>query len=67
MEAGPRRLALLLDEPVRGTGIVAAERHGDRSGVSVWFYLYGAEGAAAAERDAPLWQQWLADHAPEAE
>lgn len=66
VEAGPRRLALLLTEPVRGTGIVAAEAHGDQAGVSVWFYLYGAEGAAAAGRDAPAWQQWLTEHAPAA-
>ena len=62
-DAGPRRLALLLDRPVRGTGIVAVEGHGDQAGVSVWCYLYGEDGAAAAARDAPLWQQWLTERA----
>ena len=42
--------------------------YGDRGGrghrpgrVSIWSYLYGEDGAAAVERDAPRWQQWL-DH-----
>ena len=62
-DAAPRRIALLLDRPVRGTAFVAVEGSGDQAGVSIWSYLYGAAGTAAAERDAPLWQQWLTERA----
>ena len=55
------RLALLLDEPARGTAFVAAEAMGDQVGVSVWSYLYGTEGADAAARDEPRWWAWLAE------
>ncbi len=60
VEASPFRLSLLLDEPAPGTAFLAAEGHGDGCGVSVWSYLYGDEGAAAADRDGPRWQAWLA-------
>ena len=63
VEVGPTRLALLIDEPAPGTGIVAVERHGEASGVSIWAYLYAADGATAAARDLPLWQQWLTEQA----
>ncbi|MDH5289536.1 MAG: SRPBCC domain-containing protein [Acidimicrobiia bacterium] len=60
----PGKLALLVDTPAPGTAFVAAERHGPVScGVSVWMYLYGPEGAAAAERDEPRWRSWLDAHA----
>ena len=59
VEAGPYRIALLLDEPAPGTGFVAVESFGEQAGASVWLYLYGADGAEAAERDGPLWQDWL--------
>lgn len=55
------RLALLVDEPAAGTAFIAAEGAGDGCGVSIWSYLYGAEGATAAARDEPLWQAWLSD------
>lgn len=59
VDATPWRLSLLLDEPAPGTAILAAEGMGDQVGVSIWSYLYGPEGAAAAERDESRWQTWL--------
>ncbi len=53
------RLALLLDEPAPGTAFIAAEGDGPVVGVSVWSYLYGDEGAAAAAADGPRWWEWL--------
>lgn len=61
------RLALVLDQPAPGTALLAVEGSGDEVEVSVWSYLYGPDGAAAAERDEPLWQRWLADRAPAAD
>lgn len=60
----PWRLSLLLDAPAAGTGFIAAEGMGDQIGVSVWSYLYGDDGAAAAGADEPRWQSWLAAKAP---
>lgn len=59
VRAEPGRLALLVDSPAPGTAFVAAEGHGPVVGVSVWSYLYGEEGAVAAERDEPRWRAWL--------
>jgi uncharacterized protein YndB with AHSA1/START domain len=55
----PTYLALVTDEPAPGTAFLAAEGRGDQVQVSVWMYLYGEEGAAAAERDEPRWRTWL--------
>ena len=55
------RIALLLDQPAPGTGFIAVESYGEHAGASVWLYLYGSDGAEAAERDGPLWQNWLAE------
>jgi hypothetical protein len=57
------KLALVVDQPAPGTAILAAEGTGDQVSVSIWSYLYGAEGAAAAERDQPRWAKWLSDRA----
>ena len=59
VDTGPYRLALLVDRPARGTAVLAVEGHGETVAVSVWSWLYGADGAAAAERDLPAWQAWL--------
>ncbi len=59
VDVGVRRLALLLDEPAPGTAFVAVEGRAPHSGVSVWSYLYGAAGAAAAAADQPRWAAWL--------
>lgn len=63
VEATPWRVALLVDQPAPGTAFLAAEGLGDQVGVSVWSYLYGDEGAAAAERDEPAWWAWLGERA----
>jgi uncharacterized protein YndB with AHSA1/START domain len=55
------RLALLVDQPAPGTAILAVEGKGDRVSVSIWSYLYGVDGAAAARRDEPRWAKWLSD------
>ena len=61
---GPRRISLLLDTPAPGTGFLTSEDGGGFTMVSVWLYLYGSEGAAAAERDDPRWRAWLDSRAP---
>lgn len=63
VDAAPWRVALLLDEPAPGTAILAVEGHGDQVEVSAWSYLYGDDGATAAARDEPRWQQWLTERA----
>ena len=59
VDVARHRLTLLIDEPVAGTALVAAEGYGDQTGLSVWSYLYGPEGAATQKRAEPLWQEWL--------
>lgn len=59
VKADPFCYSLLIDAPASGTGFICAEAHGPTSAVSVWTYLYGEEGAAAAGRDEPLWRAWL--------
>ena len=61
------RVALLLDQPSPGTAFVSVERHGDVVAASVWCYLYGDDAPSAAERDEPLWREWLAERAPQGE
>jgi uncharacterized protein YndB with AHSA1/START domain len=60
---GSRNLALVVDQPAPGTAIIAVEGTGDQVSVSIWSYLYGADGAAAAQRDEPRWTKWLSDRA----
>jgi uncharacterized protein YndB with AHSA1/START domain len=57
--AGPTWLVLLLDEPVPGTAILAAEGNDEATSVSVWAYLYGADAGGVAARSKPRWQGWL--------
>jgi uncharacterized protein YndB with AHSA1/START domain len=59
VDVRPRRLSLLVDEPAEGTAFVAVEGMGDQGCLSVWSYLYDADGAEAARRDEPRWQDWL--------
>jgi hypothetical protein len=65
VDAGPRRIALLVDQPARGTAVLVVEGGGPQVAVSVWCWLYGDEGAAASEGDTPQWQAWLDRHAVE--
>lgn len=53
------RVTLLLDEPAPGTAFVAVEGDGDVVAVSVWSYLYGDAGTAAATATEPAWWEWL--------
>jgi uncharacterized protein YndB with AHSA1/START domain len=62
VDVAPWRLALLVDEPAQGTAFIAAEGAGDEVGVSIWSYLYGDAGAAAARRDEPRWAAWLTEY-----
>jgi len=62
-DVAPWRIALLLDQPSPGTAILAVEGQGEQAQVSIWSYLYGDDGSAAAERDEPRWQQWLTKRA----
>ncbi|MYA82362.1 MAG: hypothetical protein F4155_01290 [Acidimicrobiales bacterium] len=64
IETGPRRISLLLDTPAPGTGFLTSEDDGGFTMVSVWLYLYGPDGAAAAERDDASWRAWLDSQAP---
>lgn len=59
VETGKGRIALLLDQPAAGTAFIAAEGDGDQISVSIWSYLYGEAGTAAAAADMPRWQEWL--------
>lgn len=62
VSTAPSAIALLLDIPAAGTAFIAAEGSDTQVGVSVWAYLYGEEGVAAAERDDQGWRDWLARH-----
>lgn len=64
VQAAHTRYTMLIDEPASGTGFITAEGHGDQTMVSTWLYLYGADGATAAERDEPLWRSWLEEGTP---
>ena len=58
------RVALLLDQPSPGTAFILVHRQGGAATAAIWRYLYGDQGAAAAERDEPLWREWLNRRAP---
>lgn len=55
----PGMVSMVIDEPAPGTAFLAVEGTDDMVGVSIWFYLYGEAGAAAAVRDEPRWRAWL--------
>lgn len=59
LDSSPRSLALLLDEPARGTGLLAAEGEGQSCAVSVWAYLYGEGAEAKAAQHTDAWTAWL--------
>lgn len=64
VDADSWRIALLLDEPARGTAFLAVEGAGETVEVSIWTYLYGPEGAEAAARDEGTWRAWLQARTP---
>ena len=59
IETGPRCIILLVDEPAPGTAFLTSEDGGGFTMISVWSYLYGPDGATAAQRDDPRWRAWL--------
>jgi uncharacterized protein YndB with AHSA1/START domain len=61
VESAPGRLGLVVDEPAPGTAFIAVEGDGEQVTTSVWSYLYGPEGEAAARRDEPAWFRWLGE------
>ena len=58
VKAEPHCYTLLVDAPASGTGFISAEAHGPMTAVSIWTYLYGDEGTAAADDEA-TWRSWL--------
>ena len=63
VEVTPSRITLLTDQPAPGTALLAVEGNGPLE-VSIWVYLYGADGAAAVERDGARWREWLTARSP---
>ena len=63
IDTGPRRIALLVDDPAPGTAFLTSEDGGGFTMISVWLYLYGPDGATAARRDDTRWRAWLDAHA----
>ena len=63
VDAAPRRLALVIDEPAPGTAFVAAEGKTQTS-LSVWAYVYGDGRDELAKELTTTWQRWLDAHAP---
>jgi uncharacterized protein YndB with AHSA1/START domain len=62
--AAPRMLTLRIDEPGPGTALVAVEGTDGQAGISVWFWLYGADASDRAPAVLESWQRWLADLFP---
>lgn len=58
--AVPRGLTLRTDEPGSGTALLAIEGTDGQVGISVWFYLYGADAGDRAPALLDGWQGWLA-------
>ena len=52
-------LTLRLEEPAPGTAHVSVAPMGGQVYVYLCLYLYGAGAAAVAEREEPVWQEWL--------
>jgi uncharacterized protein YndB with AHSA1/START domain len=60
-----RELLLRLDRPAPGVAHVFAMPMGDQTMVSIRFYLYGDQGAAAAAHAQREWSAWLAKRFPQ--
>jgi uncharacterized protein YndB with AHSA1/START domain len=56
-----RELMLRLDAPAPGTAFVMVYASGEHVHANVHAYLYGDAAREIAERDAPLWQAWMAE------
>lgn len=55
----PEELLLRLDEPAPGIAHLFALEMGGQVYLTIRFYLYGDQAAAAALREEPLWQAWM--------
>lgn len=64
LEARPGNLSLLLDAPLPGTAIIAAEQHGGFTAVSVWAYLYGDDAPAWVATHEAAWRAWIDSAVP---
>lgn len=62
--AAPRMLTLRIREPGPGTALVAVEGTDGQAGISVWFWLYGADAGDRAPALLEGWQGWLAELFP---
>jgi uncharacterized protein YndB with AHSA1/START domain len=62
-EAGGRMIRLVLDEPARGIGFVAAGGPGDQVFVFVRAQLFGPDAAQVVAREQPAWKAWVAERA----
>jgi hypothetical protein len=60
-------VTLLVDQPAAGYVIVAAEGPDGGVFINLSAYLFGEGSAEAAERLAPEWEKWMADHFPHPE
>ncbi len=63
-EAHPEELLLRLDKPTPGIAHLFAMPMGGQVFLSMRLFLYGSQAAAAAARDEPLWQAWMAQKFP---
>ena len=59
-ETGERMVTLILDEPARGIGFIAAGGPGDQVYVFVRAQLFGANAAEVADREQRAWKAWFA-------
>ncbi|HEY6794084.1 MAG TPA: SRPBCC domain-containing protein [Kineosporiaceae bacterium] len=64
VDVADHRLALLLDTPAPGTGLVTAEGHGPCCALSVWAYLYGDDRDTLAPDVYAAWERWLSVQTP---
>ena len=64
--AGDRMVTLVLDEPARGMGFVAAGGPGEQVYLFVRAQLFGDDAAAVAAREQDAWATWLAARATSA-
>jgi uncharacterized protein YndB with AHSA1/START domain len=59
VDQGDEELLLRLEEPTSGVAHFLPVTMGKQVCLSVRLYLYGSQGRAVAEREAPAWQAWI--------
>jgi hypothetical protein len=60
----PYNALLRLDKPGPGAAALGAVNFGGQSMVTLSFYFYGDQAAAAVARETPLWQAWIEGRFP---